>query len=187
MVNTKQKPAETPSENSQNVNPSGQTVTMTLGQLEAIIDSRIKNRGVPQKPKRVTERIARIRIHEGQPVVWYGNVRSKKDIENGEKILMMDIKCGEAQTKYTVPYLEFLNTPNSVQVQIKVMDVKEVEKSEGTVMAENPDPVHDKKFRPQEVEATVVTQERTATVIVLDGDLKGQEFVIPDAALNPAA
>ena len=163
------------------------TVTMTRSQLEALIDEKIKNRSVPEKPKRVTDRIARVRFHEENPVISYSNVREKKDPDTAKQVWWMDIETLDKDgkiTKFDVPYLGFLNTPNSVTVQIKRTELEVVETSEGRLNTVNPNPKDDKKFHGQEVDASVVTEKQTMTVIVLDGEYKGREFSISSDALN---
>ena len=36
------------------------------------------NRGL-ERPKRVNEHLARLRFHQGKPVVWYGDIRERRD------------------------------------------------------------------------------------------------------------
>lgn len=183
MENTTQEKKEVVTKVPEKVVQPTETLTMTRAQLEAIIDDKIKNRGVPQKPKRVTDRVARMRVHNGKVVIGYGNVKERMDMNVGKPVAWMDITL-EDNSVVTVPYLDFLNSPNSVQVQIKLMSVEEVVTSEGYLKTQNPNPKDIKNWSSAEIEAAVTSEKRTVTVIILDGDLKGKELVVDSNALN---
>lgn len=164
-----------------------ETVTMTKAQLEAIIDDRIKNQRVPERPKRVTDRIARLRFYEDMPVTSYSNIKEKKDVDNGKLVAWMDIttlaKNGETK-KFTVPYLEFLNSGNSVQVQIKKVDIQVQETVEDKFSTVNPNPKDNKNWSSSEIEGAVTRETRTMDILVLEGDHKGEEYTVDSNALN---
>lgn len=163
--------------------PSAETITLTKGQLEAMIDDRIKNKGVPEKPRRVTDRTARLRFHNGQAVVKYANVREKLDVSTGRPLAWMDITLEDGSV-HTVPYLEFLNSQNSALVQIKRMQVEEVVVSEGSLRTQNPNPKDIKNWSGSEIEAVVTHENRVMEVVVLDGEYKGREIKVDGNALN---
>ena len=181
------------------VNDDAEPVTLTKGQLKGILSEldSLKNRGMIQKPKRVTEHYARLRYHEGKPVVWYGNVREKKDHDSGKFVTWMDIKLFEDPKAIPVLYLDFLNSRNdyannAVQVAIKKQEVEEKIESLGRRQAENPNPATDpstgrpldSNWRPFEVEMEVTSREYTATIEVLEGSDRGKTFVLPSSCLN---
>src|SRR3990167_4020486 len=87
-----------------------ETITLTRAQLEAIVDERVQKglTGGVKPLKRVTERIATLRVFKGKPVVWYGNVKQKRN-EDGDAVAFMDIKLFDQEKSVTVNYLEFLN------------------------------------------------------------------------------
>lgn len=165
---------------------SSDPVTLTRGQLESIITEleSLKRGQRFEKPARVTERTARIRIHEEKPVVWLGNVRDIFDAKQAKKIAWADVKLYEEDKIRTVGYLEFLNSANSVQVKIKSQEVTEIVTSEGSITATNPNPYFDKKFQSYETELTSTRHEYQATVEVLAGELKSKVFILPSTCLN---
>ena len=176
----------------ENVNQN-EKVEISKIQLDALV-SRLeilekRGQGIV-KPKRVTERVASLRFHEGKPVVWYGNVREKKDKDTGKLVAWMDIKLFEREepaSLQTVEYLAFLNEHNSVQVKIVSKKMTEFRESAGVITTVNPDPakISGKSFQPQEVDAEVVRREYTSEVEVLEGPHKGELFTVVDNdALN---
>jgi len=141
-----------------------------------------------EKPKRVTERIAKLRFHKDKPVIWYGNVREKRDAETEKMVAYMDIKLYEQDKKETVEYLGFLNSPNQYKVVKKSTDMREFTESFGTFIPENPNPADEsfsKRWSTQETEEEVIRREYVSVVEVLDGPYKGQVYtVIDNDALN---
>lgn len=155
-----------------------------LGRLESL-----ENKGKTQKPKRVTERVALLRVHEGKPVVAYKNVRDVFEAEKNKNVSYMDIYVldeAEIAGPVKVNYLKFLNDTNSVQVQIEKQDVEEKTVSQGVVKAQNPDPakVTSKIWDSREIDLEVTQREYVATIKVLEGDLKDKVFRVPADALN---
>ena len=160
-----------------------QTITMTVDQLNALVDERIKNRGIVEKPKRVTDRTARMRIHNGQAVVGFGQVKERMDASIGRPMAWLEITLEDGKVE-TVPYLEFLNSPNSVLVQIKRTQVEEIVKSDGYIHAQNPNPKDIKNWKDAEVEAVSTSEKRTMEVLILEGELKGKELTVDGNVLN---
>lgn len=160
--------------------------TITEGQLRGILDElkALKQGSKFERPKRVTDRVATIRYHEGSPVVWYGNVRELKDAATGKMIAYMDIKTVADDEAKTVEYLAFLNSSNSVQVQIKKQEAEQIIESQGRYTAHNPNEHFDKKWQNREVDLEVISYRYTATIEVLEGDDKGSEYEISVEALN---
>src|SRR3990167_6247581 len=176
----------------ENIN-SEETVTIPKSQLEGILADiqRLKDKDSFKRPKRVTERTALLRFHNDKPVVNYFNVREKKDKDTGKLVSWMDIELYEGEEKKnsveTVEYLAFLNSPNSIKVDIKYQKVEEVRESGGTFRAINPDEakVASKTWVSKEVEAEVIRKIYTATVVVTEGSHQGEEYVVDaNAALN---
>ena len=146
----------------------------------------LKNKRAPQKFKRITERTATIRFHEGKPVVWMGNVRDIKDPTNGKLVGFFDIKTFGSDKAETVNYLEFLNATNYFQVKILSQKAQEVEQSGGEFIPENPDPakIASKSWSSGQVESVVRSYVYTAEVEVVDGPDAGKTFTVPSTALN---
>ena len=85
-------------------------VQIPKSQLEGILADieKLKKGPVYEKPRRVTERIARLRFFNGKPVVWYGNVREIRNDKLGKFIAFMDIKVLGVKDLIEVEYLKFL-------------------------------------------------------------------------------
>lgn len=172
-------------------NPN-EPVTLTRGQLDGILAelSNLKSRGATKKPKRVTDRTATLRFHEGKPVITYGQVREVKDPTTGRMVSYMEIetKSEEGPVKATVGYLEFLNSANSYQVSIKSQKAEEVIQSLGTFQAQNPDEAKvgssAKGWRSREVENEVKTFRYIVDIEVLEGEYKGLTLTVSAEALN---
>lgn len=139
-----------------------------------------------QKPKKVTEHFANIRFHDGKPVVWYGNVHEVKDKLTGKLVAYMDIKLDGEEGTERVEYLAFLNTPNSVKVEIKKQEAQQIVTSLGVRRAVNLDEakISGQKFAAREYEDEVVSYEYTATIEVIDGEHKGETYIVPSNCLN---
>ncbi len=165
------------------VNEDSEPVTLTKGQLKGIFAELDALKGGFKKPKRVTERYAHLRFHEGQPVVFYGNIREKLEPTTGDKVAWMEIQTLDG-VKHTVKYLDFLNESNSVQVQILSQKAEEKTISQGEFETKNPNPHFDKKFQPRNEEFTVTSYEYEAKVKVTEGPHEGTEYVLGVEALN---
>lgn len=146
----------------------------------------LKNKRAPQKVKRVTDRTATMRFHEGKPVVWIGNVRDIKDATNGRLVGFCDLKLFGGEKPVTVNYLEFLNSFNYFPVNIKKQTAHEVEQNSGEFTPENPDPakIATKSFSAGQVENVVRSYTYTAEVEVTDGPDAGKTFTVPSTCLN---
>lgn len=167
-------------------NQQNEVVQITKGQLEGILaelDNLRKGQKL-EKPKRVTDRVARLRFHNGKPVVWYGNVREIKDNLNGKLVSFMDIKTLKSEELEKVEYLAFLNSNNAVNVSIKEQRAEKIIESQGKTLARNPNPHFNKKFEEFEYEEEVVSYQYEATVEVLEGEHKGEIFEVPTKCLN---
>lgn len=139
------------------------------------------------RAKKVTSHTATLRFHEGKPVIWYGNVKEIKEKDTGKLVAWMDIELQGVKEKLRVEYLDFLNSPNSVRVLIKEQKLKEIRQSEGIITTVNPDQAKISSktpWTPQEVEAEIVTRKYIATVEVIEGDHKGEVFILPNDCLN---
>lgn len=172
------------------LNTEGESVQITKTQLSGLLDriESLEKGSRFEKPKRVTERIARLRFHKDKPVVWYGNVREKRDAETEKMVAYMDIKLYEQDKKETVKYLDFLNEANQYSVIKKSTEMKEFVESYGTFVPENPNPADEsftKRWSPGETEEEVIRREYVSVVEVLGGPHKGQVYTVVDNdALN---
>lgn len=167
---------------------NNEVVQLTKSQFDSIMAdlSALKNRGAVKKPKRVTEHTATLRFHNDKPVVWYGNIRELKDKDTGRLVAWMDIKVLGSEKVINVPYLEFLNGNNRVQVKILKQTAEEIVKSFGNFRAENPDPaqISNRNWRANEVEEEVRSYKYTSVVEVIDGEHTGEQYTISNDALN---
>lgn len=174
--------------NKENINLQEETTTLPTAQLEGILArlNKLEEKNKPVSAKRVTERIARLRFHEGKPVNKYKNYHEKRDMMTGHDIAYMDIYLLGSDTPIEVLYLDFLTKPNYAQVLIKAQRVQESVESGGKITSENPDPhkVSGATYNPHAVDLEVVSEHRELTVEVLEGEFAGQTFVVSDEALN---
>ena len=179
-------------EKTQNLETKSDVVEISKSQLKGLLD-RLENLERGQKferPKRVTEHFATIRVYDSKPVVWFGNVKEKWDDAQDKMIAWMDIKLEDQDKLVTVEYLEFLNSPTSIRVQIKSQkaeEVRELPKTGPTMAFENPDEGNwTGKFKSwqggQDLE--VVSYKYQAEVEILEGDLRGKSFSVPVNCLN---
>lgn len=158
-------------------------VTITQGQLKGILSELETLKGnKPNRPQKVDTNIATIRFYENKPVVWYGNIREKK--VDGERIGYADIKVIDDDKPKTVEYLEFLNSPNQVKVEIKDQRAKRVEDVVDTIRSRNLDEHFRKKFTSEEIDMVVVKYEYEADIEVLDGTHKGEKYTVDVNCLN---
>ena len=171
---------------------STKMVSISEGQLKGLLD-RLENLERGQKferPKRVTTHVATMRVYEGKPVVWYGNVKESWDDKQDKMIAYMDIKLEGQEKSVNVNYLDFLNSPTSVQVEIKSQkaeEIRELPKTGPTAAFQNPDEANwTGRFKSwqggQDLE--VVSYKYQAEVEILDGDLRGKTFSVPSSCLN---
>lgn len=166
--------------------PADEMLSISRKQLQAIIQEEVQKGlvGGVKTPKRVTERVANLRLHDGKPVVGYGNVREIREKDTNKMVAFMDISLFGEKEPVKVNYLEFLNTPNFVQVLVKKQTAEEVVKNDGVMSAENPDPLNNKNFQSFETDMEVVSYRYTAEVEVLEGEQKGKTFTLPANCLN---
>lgn len=169
-----------------------EVVTITRRQLQGLLD-RVENIERGQKyeqPKRVTEHHGTIRVYEGKPVVWFGNVKEKWDGVQDKMIAWMDIKLEGQEKLVTVEYLEFLNSPTSIRVEIKSQkaeEIRKVPKTGPTMAFENPDEANwTGKFKNwqggQELEE--ISYKYQAEIEILEGELVGKTYFVPSDCLN---
>ena len=171
---------------------TNETVTITKKQLQGLLD-RLENVERSQKfekPKRVTEHFGTIRVYNGKLVIWFGNVRDVWDNDKNKNIGYMDIKLEGQEKIEKVNYLDFLNSPTSVRVEIKKQvaeEVRELPKTGPTQAFVNPDEGNwTGKFKTwqggQDLE--IVSYKYQAEVEVLEGTLKNQVFKVDSSCLN---
>ena len=146
--------------------------------------AKLKKGPIYERPRRVTERIARLRFFKGKPVIWYGNVREIRNEKLGKFIAFMDIKVFGSKELIEVEYIKFLNERNWCEVLIKEQRAEEIIERKGRKRTINPDPVFNRKFQQIEVEDEVVSFEYEADVEVLEGEFKGEVFTVPASCLN---
>lgn len=170
-------------------------VTITKGQLQSILSEidALKRGRVFEKPKRVTERTADIRIYEGKPVIWYGNVKEVWDDNQNKNVAYMDIKLDGEDKLITVPYVKFLNEPNKVKVKIVSQKAEEIVQSQGRMTAQNPNPAHDpatgrplesRPWSAREIDLEVTSVKYQATIEILEGELVGEILTLNSECLN---
>ena len=171
---------------------TNETVTITKKQLQGLLD-RLENVERSQKfekPKRVTEHFGTIRVYNGKLVIWFGNVRDIWDNERNKDIAYMDIKLEGQEKPETVNYLDFLNSPTSVRVEIKKQvaeEVRELPRTGPTQAFVNPDEANwTGKFKSwqggQDLE--VVSYKYQVELEILEGELVGKVFNVPANCLN---
>ena len=171
-------------------------ITTTEEHLNEIIKSKVeeamKNRGIPQKAKRVTESIATVRFHNDKLVIWYGNHFEELDARN-KLVGYMDIKLDGEEELVRVNHLNFLNTAPKYNVLIKKVTIVEQVKVDdpnrtgGTFTTVNPDEGHleRKNFNPRVEVAEVRRKNKESDIEVLEGPFKGQTYhVIDNDVLN---
>jgi len=141
-----------------------------------------------ERAKRVTDRVANVRFHNGMPVIGYGNYKEIKDKETLKfvgyiDLTLLDVKSDKTSVE-TVPYLEFLKQSNFSLVQIIKQTPNERVISHGFGTTINPNPHFDRKFESGPVEYLETKVEYVSDVEVLEGEFKGLKFSIPNNALN---
>lgn len=159
-------------------------VTLTKEQWVEIqnLISKYKSAFGVEKPKRVLERTASVRFHNGKPVVKVDNVR--QEMKNGKSTMVFDIYLIDDPKPITVEYLPFLNDSEQVTVKILNQHATEQITSAGEITARNPDPAHIKDWRGDRVELEVKKITYIADVEVENGIYAGLKFQIPTLALN---
>lgn len=179
------------------VKKENEKITLTRTELEAIVDARVEKglRGGVKPLKRVTTHTATMRVVDGKPVVEFGNVRQtkEKDPRTGNLIATMDIKLLGEDKPRQVNYLDFLNASDDFQgtrvnIEIKKQEAKEVVSSQGSWRTQNSDEANvsgkNKNWQSEDTDLEVVSYEYYFDIEVLDGDLKGQKFNVPNHCLN---
>lgn len=161
-------------------------VTISKGQLDGLmqrLESLEVGRGI-KKPKRVTEHFARVRFHDGKPVVKYDGYKEKE--EDGKRVAYINIHLYETKEPITVKYLEFLNSNNSVEVKIVKQEATEVVQNEGKIRTRNPDEakISSKNFESSEIDLEVTSYIYMVTVEVLEGETAGKQYTFDSSALN---
>lgn len=161
----------------------GNVVTITTQQWQEVLNrlARAEQRGVVEKPKRITEHTATLRFCNDKAVVGFDNFREV--MEEGRRIGYFDLTLEDGEV-LTVPYLEFLNEGNGEKVKIVSQKAHEQVKSFGTVRAINPDPKNQKTWDGGMIDLEVTTVTYQAEVEVIEGPHAGKKISVPTAALN---
>src|SRR3990167_7285994 len=147
-------------------------LNITKEQLDAVVADAVKkalaNRGATEKPKRVTDRIAKVRFFKDKLVRGYGNVDDKRD-ERGKLVAYMDVTLDGEDKPERVEYLQFLDKTPQYRVMIKRVNIDEIIESEGEFRTVNPD---EAKIDRKKV--------KTSDIEVMEGPFQGQKFTVVD-------
>ncbi len=166
------------------VQEKSETITITRDQLKAFVQDEVAKAigSKIEKPKRVTDRVAVIRIHEGKPVVSLNKVRER--LVDGRQVAFCKIQTLGSPEEIEVGYLDFLNEAEKANVKILSQKATESVKSYGTIKAINPDPMNIKEWNGGNVDLEVTSVQYQAEIEVIDGDLAGQKYSVPTSCLN---
>jgi len=187
---------ENKKEGVEKVEVDAQQLKQLLADNEAFKQKFAKIEKGVEKPKRVTEHIARLRLIKGSPVVDFGKTweelpRTELNQLNekrlfGEFIVLVKGEDGkERQVVETVDYIDFINESERAKVSILYQKATKHVDVQDTVRKSNPDPVHNKDFRGgEEVDLEVISYSYMCEVEVIDGTLKGNKYKLDSNVLN---
>lgn len=155
-----------------------------LNTLLERIDKLEKGQGQLIRPKRVTEKTAKLREWEGKLVIGYTKVyqilnTATQALE--EKIELL-LKEGDKTKKVEAGYLDFLN--NAAPVKVKIIEQRAENKTEIVGSSNLVDPKDDRIYPDKTIDMIVTSVDYTSKVEVLDGQFIGETFVIENKFLN---
>ena len=159
-------------------------IKLSREQLDAVVADAVKkalgSRGI-EKPKRVTERIAKVRFHNDKLVRKYSNVEEQRD-ERGKLVAYVDITLDGEEKPDRVIYLNFLDKTPQYRVLIKKTYIEEVVESEGEFRTVNPDEakIERKNFTSSVEVAEVTKKHKKSDIEVMEGPYQGQTFTVVD-------
>lgn len=164
-------------------------------QLDAVVNDAVKkamsNHGVPERQKRVMERILKVRFYNDKLVRKFGNVEEERNDRN-KLVAYMDITLDGEDKPEKVEYLKFLDKTPQYRALIKKTDTKEIVETEdpnhdgGKFITENPDEakIERKSFTPRVEVSEVTRRVKTYEVEMLEGPFVGKVFTIGDEEAN---
>lgn len=148
------------------------------------IDKLEKGQGQLIKPKRVMEHVARLREWDGKLVVGFTKVYQvlNQATQSMDEKIELILKDGNNKQKVEAGYLDFLN--NALPINVKILEQR-AEKKEDIVGRSNlVDPKDDRIYPDKTIDMIVTSVDYTSKVEVLDGQFKGETFVIENRFLN---
>ena len=166
-------------------------ISISKEQLDAVVDEAVKkamiNRGVPEKMKRVMERIVKVRFYKDKLVRKFANVEEEQD-EKGKTIWYMDITLDGQEEVEKVEYLKFLDRTPQYRAFVKKTEYKELVEVDdpnhegGKFVTENPDEakIERKNFTARVENAEVTKRVKESEIEIMEGPFSGQKFTIVD-------
>lgn len=160
-------------------------------QLDAVVNEAVKkamsNRGVPERQKRVMERILKVRFYKDKLVRKFGNVEEERDDRN-KLVAYMDVTLDGQDAPEKVEYLKFLDKTPQYRALVKKSETKELVEVEdpahdgGKFVIENPDEakIERKNFTPRVEFAEVTRRVKTSEIEIMEGPFVGEVFTIVD-------
>ena len=162
-----------------------ETVTVPKGVLEDLMArvSNMENGNPIQKPKRITEHHADIRLHEGKPVLriaktWVENRGTEKE----RMLCTIEYKDGEDVKTAELNYLDFLN--EAPKEKVRILSQKAQDKSLNQGMVGKRDTKTDNLMVGEEISLDVTIMEYISEVEFMGGELAGQKLTVNEEALN---
>ena len=164
-------------ENTQNLNISRE-------QLDAVVADAVKKalaNKIAEKPKRVTERIVKVRFYKDKLVRSYSNVDEQRD-DRGKLIAWVDITLDGQEEPERVEYLKFLDKTPQFRALVKKVTFDEIVESEGEFRTVNPDEakIERKNFNPRVEVAEVTKKVKKSDIEIMEGSHQGEVYTIID-------
>ncbi len=166
-------------------------ITITKEHLDSVVADAVKKalagRGTQEKPKRVTERFAKVRFYKDKLVRKYDNVSERRN-DMGRLVAYMDITLDGVEAPERVEYLNFLDKTRQYNALIKKVHyeeqviIEDPNHTGGTFKTVNSDEagIERKNFQPIIVDAEVTKKVKTSDIEILDGPYAGQTFTVID-------
>jgi hypothetical protein len=147
---------------------------------------RLEEGGVRKIPK-VTDRMARITLHEGKvitKIVKTWNERKFSDLNKTDQDRLYANILTEDGKEYTVDFIELLNNADRLVGAIKKIEKTDVSINHGTFLTQPLNPREEKNFQSTEGDDIEVRTDDNYTLEFMSGDRKGEQIVLNHLALN---
>ena len=171
--------------NTQSDLPIKDEIRISKAQLDAVVADAVKKAlagRTSEKPKRITDRIVKVRFYKDKLVRSYGNVDEQRDTATGKLVAYMDVTLDDQVKPERVKYLEFLDKTPQYRALVKKISFDEIVESEGEIQTKNPDEakIEKKNFVSRVETAEVTKRVKKSEIELMEGPFAGQTFTVED-------
>ena len=163
-------------------------ISVPKSEWEAMKETvRLLEEGGVRKIPKISERVAKITLHEDKIVTKIGKSwmeRKFSDLNKREEDRLYAKITTEDNKEHTVDFLDFLDNADRIICTVKKVDKKDASVVHGTFNTENLNPREVKNFNSIEAEDIEKKTDDDYTLEITSGERKGEQVTLNHLALN---